>query len=72
MDVSMPEVDGILATQELRRQEKDMGGHLPIIALTAHAMEGDRERCLDAGMDDYVSKPVDFDDLKQKMIRFLN
>lgn len=71
MDVSMPEVDGIIATQELRKAEQKAGGHIPIIALTAHAMEGDRDRCLAAGMDDYVSKPVDFEDLKQKMLRHI-
>ena len=58
MDVQMPEMDGFDATATIRAREKHSGKHLPIIAMTAHAMKGDRQRCLQAGMDEYIAKPI--------------
>jgi CheY-like chemotaxis protein len=58
MDVQMPEMDGFEATQAIRAAERTSGNHLPIVALTAHAMKGDEERCLAVGMDGYISKPI--------------
>jgi CheY-like chemotaxis protein/anti-sigma regulatory factor (Ser/Thr protein kinase) len=65
MDVQMPEMSGLDATVAIRAHEQQTGAHVPIIAMTAHAMQGDRERCLMAGMDDYISKPISFADLRR-------
>jgi CheY-like chemotaxis protein/HPt (histidine-containing phosphotransfer) domain-containing protein len=65
MDLQMPELDGMETTAQIRLREKSSGLHIPIVAMTAHAMKGDRERCLEAGMDEYVSKPIQVDQLLQ-------
>ena len=70
MDLQMPEMGGLEATQAIREQEAGGTGRVPLIALTAHAMQGDRERCLDAGMDGYLSKPIDVDELIATVERF--
>jgi PAS domain S-box-containing protein len=71
MDVQMPEMDGLDATRAIRRGEGGTNPRVPIVAMTAHAMAGDRERCLEAGMDDYVSKPINPTALYEAMARVL-
>jgi CheY-like chemotaxis protein len=70
MDVQMPDMDGLEATAAIRKKEEGGSTHLPIIAMTAHAMKGDRERCLAAGMDDYLSKPAHPRDLLNLLAKY--
>jgi two-component system, sensor histidine kinase and response regulator len=63
MDVQMPEIDGFEATAAIRKKEEATGAHIPIVAMTAHAMQGDKQNCLAAGMDGYVSKPINIQEL---------
>jgi CheY-like chemotaxis protein/HPt (histidine-containing phosphotransfer) domain-containing protein len=72
MDCHMPEMDGFEATRAIRRMEAATGKHTPIIAVTALAMAGDRERCIEAGMDDYIPKPIDKERLKNKLNQWMN
>jgi CheY-like chemotaxis protein/HPt (histidine-containing phosphotransfer) domain-containing protein len=71
MDVQMPEMDGLQAARAIRSLEDARGGRTPIIAMTAHAIHGDRERCLESGMDDYLPKPIDADALRQMIDRLI-
>ncbi len=71
MDIQMPEVDGIEATQIIRNLEQNTGKHIPIVALTAHAMVGCQEKYLGNGMDDYLPKPINRDHLKNILIKYL-
>jgi CheY-like chemotaxis protein len=71
MDVQMPIMDGLEATMAIREGETQSAVHLPIVAMTAHAMQGDRERCLVAGMDDYISKPIKAGELEAALDRVL-
>jgi two-component system, sensor histidine kinase and response regulator len=70
MDIQMPEMDGLEATAKIREKENRTGGHLPIVALTAHAMKGDQELCFAAGMDDYLTKPIGGRDLDQLLSKY--
>ena len=67
MDVQMPEMSGLEATEAIRFKERETGRHIPIIAMTAHAMRGDRERCLESGMDGYATKPLSIGELVKTM-----
>ncbi|HWR29508.1 MAG TPA: response regulator [Negativicutes bacterium] len=71
MDCQMPEMDGFEATQEIRKKELGTGRHIPIIAMTANAMQDDRQQCIKAGMDDYISKPIDFPKLQDILDRWI-
>ncbi|MER9655930.1 PAS domain-containing protein [Mesorhizobium sp. M0152] len=71
MDVSMPEMNGLEATAAIRRLEQETGTHVPIVGVTAHALKGDRERCLEAGMDDYLPKPISPRALLEKVERWV-
>jgi len=70
MDVSMPEMSGLEATVAIRQREAETGGHVPIVGVTAHALKGDRDRCLEAGMDDYLPKPISPRALLEKVERW--
>ena len=72
MDIQMPVMDGYIATKEIRRIEQRSGGHVPIIAMTANAMKGDREKCLTAGMDDFIPKPIIEKDLFEVLGRWIS
>ena len=71
MDCQMPVLDGYEATRRWRTREERTGSHIPILAMTANALTGDREKCLNAGMDDYMSKPVVSEDMYAKIASWL-
>lgn len=72
MDIQMPNMGGLEATTAIRTIEQETGGHLPIIALTAHAMKGDRDLCLQSGMDGYASKPIQTQELLRQISELLS
>ena len=72
MDCQMPNMDGFTATQYIREKEEETGEHIPVIAVTANALVGDREKCIQAGMDDYLSKPIQLDKLSRKLQRYID
>ena len=71
MDAKMPVMDGLETTKEIRKQEETTGEHIPIIALTASIMEDDREKCIEAGMDDFISKPIEVEELWQTISKVI-
>ena len=71
MDIMLPEMDGYEVTRFIRKKEKNINNHVPIIALTANALENDRDKCINAGMDDYLAKPFTEQELYSVMNKFL-
>ena len=71
MDVSMPVMNGLEASRAIRALESGSGHRVPIVAVTAHVLDGDREQCFSAGMDDYLMKPIGIDRLEEKLDRWL-
>ncbi len=71
MDCQMPDIDGLEATRQIRSSEALTGRHVPIVAITAQAMQGDREKCIAAGMDNYISKPVSLVQLKEILLKYV-
>jgi CheY-like chemotaxis protein len=72
MDVQMPQMDGFETTAEIREKEKGTGKRIPIVAMTAHAMTGYREKCISAGMDGYISKPIQAHALRELVAEYLS
>ena len=71
MDIGIPDLNGMEVTRRIREREREQGGHIPIVALTAHVLPGDRERFLASGMDEYISKPFDFEKLYGTLVRVM-
>lgn len=71
MDIQMPELDGYQATRKIRETEKDTNRHTKIIAITANALSGDKEKCIEAGMDDYVSKPIKGENIEEMLTKYI-